>query len=115
VWSGKFQSIRVERDPNCRACAQQNLIYLDGDAQPEITMCGRNSVQIHERGRRLNLAELQNRLTNGSNRTVRSNEFLLRFQVDAYEMTVFADGRAVIQGTKDPAVARSLYSRFIGA
>jgi molybdopterin-synthase adenylyltransferase len=115
VWSGKFQSIRVERNPNCRACVQQNFVYLDGDAQPAITMCGRNSVQIHERGRRLNLAELQNRLTNGSNRTVRSNEFLLRFQVDAYEMTVFADGRAVIQGTKDPAVARSLYSRYIGA
>ena len=115
VWSGKFQSIRIERNPNCRACAQQKLIYLDGDAQPEITMCGRNSVQIHERGRSLNLAELQSRLTNGSNRTVRSNEFLLRFRVDAYEMTVFADGRAVIQGTKDPAVARSLYSRYIGA
>jgi adenylyltransferase/sulfurtransferase len=115
VWSGRFQSIRVRRNTNCRACVQRNFIYLDGDAQPEITMCGRNSVQIHERGRTLDLAELQRRLVNGSNRAVRSNEFLLRFRVDSYEMTVFADGRAVIQGTKDPAVARSLYSRFIGA
>ncbi len=115
VWTGKFQSIRVRRNVNCRACAQKKLIYLEGDAQPEITMCGRNSVQIHERGRKLDLAELRRRLTSGSNDSVRSNEFLLRFRVDAYEMTVFADGRAVIQGTKDPAVARSLYSRFIGA
>jgi molybdopterin-synthase adenylyltransferase len=115
VWSGKFQSIRVQRNPNCRACGRQELIYLDGDAQPEITMCGRNSVQIHERGRKLDLAELRRRLTSGPNGNVRSNEFLLRFQVEAYEMTVFADGRAVIQGTKDPAVARSLYSRYIGA
>jgi adenylyltransferase/sulfurtransferase len=29
-------------------------------------------------------------------------------------MTVFADGRAIIKGTQDPAVARSLYARFIG-
>jgi molybdopterin-synthase adenylyltransferase len=115
VWSGKFQSIRVKRNSNCRACVQRNLVYLEGEAQPEITMCGRNSVQIHERGRKLDLAELRRRLTNAANSSVRSNEFLLRFQVEAYEVTVFADGRAVIQGTKDPAVARSLYSRYIGA
>jgi adenylyltransferase/sulfurtransferase len=30
-------------------------------------------------------------------------------------MTVFADGRAIIKGTRDPAVARSLYARYIGA
>ena len=30
-------------------------------------------------------------------------------------MTVFADGRAIIKGTKDPAVARSLYARYIGS
>ena len=46
---------------------------------------------------------------------VRQNEFLLRFRVPPYELTVFADGRAVIKGTRDPAVARSLYARYIGA
>jgi molybdopterin-synthase adenylyltransferase len=40
---------------------------------------------------------------------------LLRFRADAYEVTVFNDGRAVIKGTKDPAVARSLYAKYIGA
>jgi adenylyltransferase/sulfurtransferase len=46
---------------------------------------------------------------------VRHNEFLLRFRVPPYEMTVFADGRAILKGTKDPAVARTLYARYIGA
>jgi adenylyltransferase/sulfurtransferase len=46
---------------------------------------------------------------------VRQNDFLLRFRVAPYEMTVFADGRAILKGTKDPAVARSLYARYIGA
>ena len=46
---------------------------------------------------------------------VRNNDFLLRFRVPPYEVTVFADGRAIIKGTQDPAVARSLYARYIGA
>ena len=41
--------------------------------------------------------------------------FLLRFRIDPYEMTVFTDGRAILKGTKDPAVARTLYARYIGA
>ena len=115
VWKGKFQSIRVRRNPDCRGCGRHEFIYLRGSAQPEITMCGRDSVQIHERSRKLDLAQLRRRLASSANGTVRNNEFLLRFQVEPYEMTVFADGRAVIKGTKDPAVARSLYSRYIGS
>ncbi len=53
VWSGKFQSVRVARNPNCRACIRREFAFLDGEAQPHITMCGRDSVQIHERGRKL--------------------------------------------------------------
>ena len=114
VWSAKFQSIAVNRNPQCRACARRELIYLNGEAQPHITMCGRDSVQIHERSHKLNLAELGRRL-NGSSRDVRFNDFLLRFHVPPYELTVFADGRAIIKGTKDASVARSLYARYIGA
>jgi len=114
VWSGRFQSIRVARNPDCRACERRDFTYLEGEAQPQITMCGRDSVQIHERGRSLNLDKLGRRLVeNGAE--VRHNDFLLRFRVPPYEMTVFADGRAIVKGTKDPAIARSLYARFIGA
>lgn len=114
VWSGKFQSIRVARNPDCRACVQHDFTFLQGEAQPHITMCGRDSVQIHERNRRLNLGELGRRLAAFTSE-VRNNEFLVRFRVAPYEVTVFADGRAIIKGTKDPAVARSLYARYIGA
>lgn len=115
VWTAKFQSIGVARNPGCRACARREFIYLAGEAQPHITMCGRDSVQIHERHRRLDLAELGRRLASASAAEVRNNDFLLRFRVAPYELTVFADGRAIIKGTKDPAVARSLYARYVGA
>lgn len=115
VWTGQFQSIRVARDATCRACVRHEFRYLAGEAQPHLTLCGRESVQIHERGRRLDLDELGRRLTAASATDVRHNDFLLQFRVAPYQLTVFADGRAIIKGTKDPAVARSLYARYIGA
>jgi molybdopterin/thiamine biosynthesis adenylyltransferase len=115
VWSGRFQSIRVARNPDCRACVRRELPYLEGAAQPHVTLCGRDSVQIHERSRQLDLRELGERLAAASAAEVRNNEFLLRFRVPPYEMTVFVDGRAIIKGTRDPAVARSLYARYVGA
>ena len=114
VWSGHFQSVRVVQNPACRACAQRNFSYLQGQAQPHITLCGRDSVQIHERGRTLDLGALRVRLA-ATVSDVRHNEFLLCFRAEPYQMTIFADGRAILKGTKDPAIARSLYARYIGA
>jgi molybdopterin/thiamine biosynthesis adenylyltransferase len=115
VWSGRFQSIRVARNSDCRACVRREFVHLEGRARPHVSMCGRDSVQIHERRRALDLAELGRRVAGASASEVRNNQFLLRFRVAPYEMTVFPDGRAIIKGTQDPAVARSLYARYIGS
>ena len=114
VWTNQYRAIRAARNPNCRACAQHNFRYLEGTAQPHITMCGRDSVQIHERTRRLDLPALHRALASTATE-VRSNAYLLRFRINSYDLTVFPDGRAIIKGTKDPAVARTLYARYIGA
>jgi len=114
VWSGRYRSVRVARNPGCRACVRRDFCYLEGDAQPHLTMCGRDSVQIHERRRQLDLAALGRRLA-PTVAEVRENGFLLRFRVPPYEITIFADGRAIIKGTQDTSVARSLYARYIGA
>ena len=115
LWSGKFQSIRVARNPDCRACVRREFVHLEGRTRPHVSMCGRDSVQIHERRRALDLAELGRRVTSASASEVRNNQFLLRFRVAPYEMTVFPDGRAIVKGTQDPAIARSLYARYIGS
>jgi molybdopterin/thiamine biosynthesis adenylyltransferase len=114
VWTGRMQSIGVARNPDCRACSRRDFTYLEGEAQPRITLCGRDSVQIHEHARALDLGVLKARLRPLVD-NVRQNDYLLRFRIAPYEMTVFADGRAILKGTKDPAVARSLYARYIGA
>lgn len=114
VWSGAIRQIdQPPPDPNCPACGRREFVYLDGDRRAPISLCGRNAVQIHERHRPLNLPELAARLERLG--TVRRNDFALRFFLDPYELTVFADGRAIIKGTQDVGIARSLYSRYIGA
>jgi len=97
----------------CRACGQRDFTHLAGESRPHITLCGRNSVQIHERQRPIDFAEMDRRLQ--PHGTVRHNDFVLKFWHDPYEMTLFADGRAIIKGTTDTALARSLYARYVGS
>ncbi len=114
VWHNDRSEIKADRPrPGCRACGERDFVHLSGEARPHITLCGRNSVQIHERNRPVDFAELNARLApHGS---VRYNEFVLKFWREPLEMTLFPDGRAIIKGTTDPGVARSLYARFVGS
>jgi adenylyltransferase/sulfurtransferase len=113
LWRNQFYSSPVPRPrPDCRTCAAREFVHLAGEARPQITLCGRNSVQIHERSRRLDLELLSRRLA--AHGEVRSNAYLLRLRVPPYELTLFADGRAIVSGTTDPAMARSLYARYVG-
>jgi molybdopterin-synthase adenylyltransferase len=114
VWTGTIRQLAPPaRDANCPCCVRKELVYLDGSRRAPISLCGRNAVQIHERSRPVDLPALAQRL--GTVATVRSNEFALRVALDPYELTVFPDGRAIIKGTTDVGVARSLYARYIGA
>ena len=114
MWGGGTirQIDAPERDPDCPACGRREFPYLEELARPAATLCGRNAVQIQERARPMDLAELQTRLAPLGE--VRANEFALRFVLAPYEMTVFPDGRAIIKGTSDTAVARSLYAKYVG-
>ena len=99
--------------PGCQTCRQRDFVHLSGERRPQITLCGRNSVQIHERNRPVDFGEMSTRLQ--PHGTVKHNDFVLKFWREPYELTLFPDGRAIIKGTTDTAVARSLYARFIGS
>jgi molybdopterin-synthase adenylyltransferase len=115
VWKGSVRQIdQPPRDPDCPACGpRRDYVHLNGERRAPISLCGRDSVQIHERRNPIDLAALRQRLEKLGE--VRFNEFALRFLAPPYEMTVFPDGRAIIKGTTDPGVARSLYAKYIGA
>ena len=111
---------RARRDQHCQAArraaapaSSATSFIWRAKARPHITLCGRNSVQIHERQRPMDFAEITRRLD--PHGTVRHNEFVLKFWREPYELTLFPDGRAIIKGTTDTAIARSLYARYMGS
>jgi molybdopterin/thiamine biosynthesis adenylyltransferase len=114
IWGNRFQKLKPKVDPHCRACGAKDFVHLrNGNPQPTL-LCGRDSIQIRlAEFRALDLAELRTRLEKFG--AVRGNEFLLKCAIDPYELTIFPDGRAIVRGTQDPAVARSLYAKYIGA
>ena len=114
LWSGVLRQInQPARDPECAVCDRRVFEQLQGGKRAPISLCGRNAVQIHERHRPVDLVQLGMALAPLG--VVRANEFALRFFIAPYEMTVFPDGRAIIKGTQDTGVARSLYARYVGA
>ena len=114
VWTGEIRQISEPGpDPQCPACGLRQFPYMNGERRAPVSLCGRNAVQIHERARPLDLRELAERLAPLG--LVRANEFALRFETPPYLLTIFPDGRAIVKGTTDVGVARSLYARYIGS
>ena len=113
LWSGRVRQIEQPApDPGCPTCGAREFPYLEGAGRAPVTLCGRNAVQIHERTRPLDLADLKEKLSRLGE--VRANEFALRFFVAPFEMTIFPDGRAIVKGTTDTGLARSLYAKYVG-
>ncbi|HYG99416.1 MAG TPA: ThiF family adenylyltransferase [Terriglobales bacterium] len=112
-WNDRSEIATSNPRPDCECCQQREFRHLNGEGRPHITLCGRNSVQIHERQRPIEFADMSERLK--PHGLVRYNEFVLKFWREPYEMTLFPDGRAIIKGTTDTGVARSLYARFVGS
>ena len=113
LWTGVIRQVHQPApDPSCAVCGKREFRHLNGMRRAPISLCGRNAVQIHDRARPIDLADLAARLSTAGD--VRANEFALRLILPAHEMTVFPDGRAIIKGTTDVGVARSMYSRYIG-
>ena len=114
VWSGPFREIDLPpRDAECPCCGLRQFPWLEGDLDAPVSLCGRDAVQIHSQRGPVDLAELDLRLRAFGQ--VRGNAFAIRFANEPYEITVFHDGRAIIKGTTDIALARSLYARWIGS
>lgn len=114
LWGNQYHKVKPVREPDCRVCVQKDFVHLNSGGSTHTTMCGRDAVQIrHAEPRNLDLGALKMQLEKFGE--VKVNDYLLRFFLDGYELTIFSDGRAIIKGTQDPAVARGLYAKYIGA
>lgn len=120
VWDGTLRKMSVKNlreQGRCPACHQGERAWLHGDRASQTTvLCGRNAVQVSPADRRtIALPEFAEKLR--ASGTVAVNPFLIRLTVEggAFELTIFSDARAIIKGTDDPTVAKSIYARYVGA
>ena len=99
---------------DCPCCQRRQFDWLEGKQGSHTTsLCGRNAVQVtHRSSAKLNFEELARNL--GTSADVSYNRFLLKFNTENCEFTVFPDGRAIIKGTDDVDRARTLYAKYIG-
>jgi adenylyltransferase/sulfurtransferase len=122
LWGNTFMQLKVAKayeKGDCPCCKHQRFEYLEGKAgSGAVSLCGRNAVQLTRRqeGASPDFAEIAGRLQ-GHGR-VKANDFMLRADVThndkPYELTVFPNGRAIVKGTDDAKVARSIYAKFVG-
>jgi adenylyltransferase/sulfurtransferase len=120
AWSGRYTPIHVQsarERGDCVCCRQRRFEYLEGDRFGSAGhLCGRGAIQIHRTGGpTVDLRALADKLERVAGGTIRVNEYLLQATVGEYEITVFVDGRALIKGTDDPDVAKTVYARYVGA
>jgi adenylyltransferase/sulfurtransferase len=119
LWDNRLRQVRLDKlreQVDCPACRHSEFPWLAGErGSQSAVLCGRNAVQISppNLGSRLSLDELAQKLA-GAGRVTR-NPFLIRAAIDDYLLTIFPDGRAIIGGTDDPGVARTVYAKYIGS
>ncbi len=118
VWENIGRRIKIaplKGKVDCPCCGRRKFEWLDGEQGSQTTsLCGRNAVQVaHRHSSKLNFEEMATHLQM-LGEEVSYNRFLLKFQTDGHEFTVFPDGRAIIKGTDDVEKARTLYAKYIG-
>ncbi len=117
LWESTFDRFDLGGPrPDCPTCGQHLFPFLNAETGARTTvLCGRDAVQVSFAGAAgSNLPALADRLRLARVGAVQSNPYLVRASVDGYELTIFPDGRAVVKGTADEALAATLYARYIG-
>ncbi|MWV42283.1 thiazole biosynthesis adenylyltransferase ThiF [Paenibacillus sp. HJL G12] len=119
LWRNESMSMGVKhaKKEDCLSCGTHRTYpYLSAsNLEKTDVLCGRDTVQIRPgKKQTLNLKETAERLSKLGEGLVESNPFLVSFTTGAQRLVVFADGRALIHGTKDISEARTIYHRYFG-
>lgn len=117
LWNNQLLQLPLagKQNPNCPVCARRRFRYLEEQTSviEEAVLCGKKAVQIRpHRPQRLDLAAMAERLS--SYGQVEQNRFLVRLHLPSHTLVLFQDGRVLVQGTDDLAVARRLYTHYFG-
>ena len=118
LWDNRIREVNLgvsETDP-CPACQENNLEFLSGDLgqTADAALCGRSAVQINRITKSaIDLPQMASRWE-GVGRVQTTRFFVRLFPDDTRSITLFRDGRVIVNGTDDVSEARVLYDRYVG-
>lgn len=115
AWTAELTRLSISKTAGpCPTCENGRFDFLEArEGSTATRLCGKGAVQIYLHGSsHVCLTDLAVRLRSVGR--VAFNDYMLRLHVAPYEITLFPDGRAIIKGTDDEVLARTLYSRFVG-
>lgn len=113
LWENSFDVLEIERRADCPCCVKHQFAFLDDAHDGAAFLCGRNAIQIRPpKKSALDLAQLAARLQPLGR--VAQNDYLVQFTLDDFDITIFPDARAIIKGTEDAGIARSVYAKYVG-
>ena len=118
LWEGVWRSIdlTVLAEHGCPTCRAGDFPWLEGRMGGHtVVLCGRDAVQVAPpAGGCVDLAVITERLAGVG--TVSSNPWIVRVDLDdGIQLSVFADGRAIVSGTREESKARAIVARYVGA
>ena len=118
LWDGSWRTIDLLAigEQGCATCRGGDFPWLEGRLGGQATaICGRDAVQVAAAvPGSIDLAALAVRLAPFG--AVAANPWLVRADVEeGIQLSVFADGRAIVAGTREEAKARAIVARYIGA
>jgi adenylyltransferase/sulfurtransferase len=118
LWTNRIRSVNISqsRRDDCPTCGLGKFEFLE--ARPSgngAKLCGRDAVQVRWRSDRVSLSEVADRLRVAG--AVQQTPYLVRCVLSEGDLrlTAFTDGRVLVQGTSDPARARSIVARYLGS
>lgn len=117
LWEGQRRRIELAelKDPQCPCCNDRNFEFLDRADEETYSICGRAAIQINPHTKLpVEMAQLTQFLNQHGQFESTTYTIKGRFSQNDIGLTVFRDGRAIFDGIDDPALARSLYARYIG-
>ncbi|MDY0322472.1 MAG: ThiF family adenylyltransferase [Candidatus Carbobacillus sp.] len=117
VWKLQWGSIdiREAKNPDCPACGKHHYEFLEDRTQIPLTtrLCGRDAVQVRpQHTKDLELDEIAKRWRLLG--PVRQNEYLVRLELGTIILTLFQDGRLLVQGVDQSERALRLYEQYVG-
>jgi len=118
LWENRHQSLNVSslKKNDCKSCgenATHPFLKFENELKTS-ALCGRDTVQVRPAPDRLISLDELHRSLSSQNIPYQKNPYLTSFEVENKRMVVFQDGRALVHGTQDEVMAKSLYHRYLG-